>query len=346
MTALATEHVRELAARKSGAYELLLALEENPHADESCFRSLALIVDWIASHPISLEGGTLDDLRLFVRSQTQDLASTLPVLALALSEAANPGRMRVLLTGYANWLREISGLARPHFLGILPNIAANLDELEGGGLEKLIACLNACSCAEDCELLAECVGRYQETSGSILLAAAEIAGLAIRTDSRPLVQKLMIAVTPEAMVDSKAARELLPALARLKTAGGKWTGSEPGRHELVWKGAISVCVEVAAINHSSALHLARHLREALAKLTVERQLAYLNSFQGLIEAAGTSLLGYGTTQLPALFQEVGDERALQFVAQGIAIARRYGRVAAEEFFEQRSGASRQALPAG
>src|SRR5580698_1844142 len=166
MTVNATEHVRELATRKSAAFDLLLALEENPQANDGCFLSLARIVDWIVSHPIALDSGTLDELCRFVRFEAQDLDSTLPVLGLALSEAASPGRMRVLLAGYPIWLRAASDTARPHFLGILPNIAANLDELEDGGVESLIACLNACVCAADCEILAECVGRYQETSGS------------------------------------------------------------------------------------------------------------------------------------------------------------------------------------
>src|ERR1700733_12506766 len=178
---IATEHVRELAAMKSEAYELLLGLEENPHADESCFRSLGQIVDWIVLHPIPLEDGTLNDLREFVKSEAQDLDSTLPVLGLALREAANPGRMRVLLAGYAKWLRAVSDTGRPHLLGILPNIAAHLDQPDGSGVDALIACLNACESAEDCEILCGCVGRYQDTSGSIIAAAAEIAGVAIRT---------------------------------------------------------------------------------------------------------------------------------------------------------------------
>jgi len=340
-TMIATEHVRELAARKSEAYELLLALEQNPHADEACFRSLGQIVDWIVQHPIPLEGGTLDDLREFVKSEAQDLDSTLPVLGLALGEAANPRRMRVLLVGYAKWLRTVSDTGRPHLLGILPNIAAHL-ESEGSGLDALIACLNACDTAEDCEILCGCVGRYQDTSGSIITAAAEIAGVAIRSNSRELVEKLMIAVAPEAMRDSKAARELLPALARLRRA-------ETGESELsdcVWAAAIGVCVAVAGSDHSSALHLARHLGESLESLRPKTQLAYLNSFQRIVEDAGISLLGYGTKRLPALFQEVGDDRCTQFVAEGAAIARRYGKVAAEEFFEQRSGASREAALAG
>jgi hypothetical protein len=224
----------------------------------------------------------------------------------------------------------------------LANIAAHLDQPEGSGVKALIAGLNACDSSEDCEVLCECVGRYQDTSGSIITAAAEIAGVAIRTNSRELVEKLMIAVAPEAMRESKATRELLPALARLKMAGP----NESEVAEPVWAAAIGVCVAVAGSNHSSALHLARHLGESLAPLPPEIQLAYLKSFQRIVEDAGISLLGYATKRLPALFLEVGDNRCSDFVAQGAAIARRYGKIAAEEFFEQRSGASREAAPVG
>ncbi len=334
MTSIATEHVRELAARRSKAYELLLALEENPQADESCFQSLAQIVDRIVFHEIALDGGALEDLRGLVKAGTTEVGSNLAVLSLALSEAEpERGNMHVLLAGYPKWLRALSGAARPHFLGILPNIAALLKEMEGSGVDALIACLNTCATTEDCEIVSGCVNRYRETSGSILIAAAEIAGIAIHADSRRLVEKLMAAVSPEVMVDSKPARELLPAVAKvaakLKTAA-----------------AIGVCVAVAGNNHSSALHLARHLEGSLASLTPETQLAYLKSFQGMVEETGTSLLGYGTKQLPVLFQKAGEERATEFVAQGIAIALRYGRVAAEEFFEQKTAAAKQASPLG
>src|ERR1700677_2556981 len=87
MSQIALEHVRELAARKSKAYELLLALEENRVADESCFQSLAQIVDRVLFYEISLDGGALDNFRGLVKSETNELASTLAVLTLALSEA-------------------------------------------------------------------------------------------------------------------------------------------------------------------------------------------------------------------------------------------------------------------
>jgi hypothetical protein len=334
----AIAHIRELAARKSKAYELLLALEENPQADESCFQSLGQIVDRIVFHEISLNGAPLDGLGELVKSETNDLASILAVLSLALSEAEpERGNVQVLLTGYPKWLQAVSDTARPHLLGILPNIAALLKELQESGVDALIACLNLCGSGEDCEILAGCVGRYQETSGSILIAAAEIASVAIRTNSRPLVEKLITAVDPEAMLDSKPARELLPALATLKALAAV---------ESIWAAAIGVCVAVAQHNHSSALSLARHLAASPGSMTPEMRIAYLNSFQGIVEAAGISLVGYGTKQLPALFQKAGEERATEFVAQGIAIARRYGRVAAEEFFEQKTAAAKEASPLG
>ena len=127
MKVLRMVHVQDLAEQRSSAYELLLALEENPAADERCFRSLGRIVDWVASHPISLEGRALDELSSFLRTETADLGAKLQVLFLTLSEASNPGRVRTILMGYPRWLREVSDLARPYFLGILPNVAAHLD---------------------------------------------------------------------------------------------------------------------------------------------------------------------------------------------------------------------------
>jgi hypothetical protein len=342
MSPAAIAYLRELAARKSKAYELLLALEENRGADDSSFQNLAQIVDRVQFYEISLDGETLDGLRTVVKSETPDLASTIAVLASALSEAEPDRRsIGVLLAGYPKWLRAVSDIARPHFLGILPNIALYLKELDESGVDALAACLNLCPSAEDCEILAGCVRKYQETSGNIILAAAEIAGVAIRTDSRPLVEKLVNAVAPEATFDSKPARELLPALVGIKTAAAG---------EAVWSAAIGVCVAAAGDNHSSALNLARHLTQhlkgSLGSLAPETQLAYLKSFHLIVEEAGISLLGYGTKQLPFVFQEAGEERATEFVAQGIAIAHRYGRFAAEEFFEQKTEASKRASSLG
>ncbi len=67
------------------------------------------------------------------------------------------------------------------------------------------------------------------------------------------------------MFDSKPARELLPALARLKTAA-----------------AIGVCVAVARENHSSSLNLARRIDEG--------SVAYLNAFQRIVEEVGISMI--------------------------------------------------------
>jgi hypothetical protein len=273
-------------------------------------------------HEISLGPGELDGFLGLVKAASDDAASTLAVLALALSEAESERQsIHVLLAGYPKWLNAISYTARPYFLGILPNIAALLSELQDSGVDVLIASLNACASAEDCEIVSGCIGRYRETSGSILIAAAEIAGIAVRGNSRPLVEKMITAVSPEAMLDSKPARELLPALAKLQTAA-----------------AIEVCVAVARENHSSALNLARRIHEHSA--------AYLNAFQRIVEEVGTSMIGFGTKQLPVLFQKAGEARATEFVAQGVAIAHRYGKVAAEMFFEQKTAAARQASPVG
>ena len=50
-------------SEKSKAYELLLALDGNPRANDACFRSLARVVDRMVFNEISLDGGALGDLR-------------------------------------------------------------------------------------------------------------------------------------------------------------------------------------------------------------------------------------------------------------------------------------------
>ena len=83
---VAAQHLRELAAGKSKIYELLLALEQNPQADDSCWQSLAGIVDRALFNEISLDSATLRDLGVVVSKTPDDLGSTLAALDAALSE--------------------------------------------------------------------------------------------------------------------------------------------------------------------------------------------------------------------------------------------------------------------
>ncbi len=324
---IARQHLRELAERKSKSYELLLALEQNPAADDSCFESVARVVDRLVFHEISLAESELAEINSFFTNADGDLGSLLSTLALAVGEAEpDRGRLQLLVTGYPEWLNLLSPAARPHFLGILPNIAALLGELKESGMQSLIRHFNGCASAEDFETLTGCIARYQETSGEILLAAAELAELAIHAEARPMVASLLIAVPPDVMFDSKDARLLLPAMAKLQASGA------------------ALCIAVARHDHSSALNLARQIPNSLAGLAPEMQEAFLKAFRGIVDAAGISLVGYGSKQLPDVFRKAGIDQAREFVEQGIAIARRYGKVAAEEFFEQRTAAAKQALP--
>ena len=332
---VATEHLRELAASKSKAYELLLSLDRNPSADDSCFQSLSRIVDRLLFNEISLDSAALRDLNALVSAPAEDLSSTLAVLDVALSEAEpDRGNLQLLLAGFPKWLRAASNSARPHFLGILPNISAHLNELGNSGVESLIACFNWCTSGEDSDLVARCVVRYQETSGEIIRASAELGSLFLRQGCGALVERMLIAVPPEAMFDSKDARALLPAIAKLQTGGAGFPAVS----------AAAVCLAAAKHNHSSALNLARQLPGVLSPVPPESRLPYLQAFANIVDEAGISLIGYGSKQLPAVFQRAGADRAGEFVAEGIAIAHRYGKVAAQEFFEQKTPAAKQALP--
>ena len=334
---IATQHLRELASNKSKAYELLMALEQNPDADESCFAGLASAVDRVVLEEISLDAAAIEDLARYLSAPAADLGSTLAVLAVALSEA-DPDRssVRLLLTRFPHWLNRASDAARPHFLAILPNIAAHLKDLGSNGVESLIDCFNGCASSEDADLIARCIVRYQETEGPMIAAAAELGSLFLRTDARACIERMLIAVPGEAMLDSKEARALLPAIAALKSAAGG---------DLVWSATAAVCIAVARHNHSSALNLARQLAGVAASVPADARIVYLKAFESIVDEAGISLVGYSTKQLPALFQKAGADRASQFVAEGTAIARRYGKVAAEDFFDQKTAASKEASPA-
>jgi hypothetical protein len=333
--AIAAQHLRQLVASKSKAYELSLSLDQNPSADDSCFQSLARIVDRLLFNEISLDGAALGDLNALVGAPAEDLASTLAVLDVALSEAEpDRGNLQLLLAGFPKWLRAASNTARPHFLAILPNIAAHLNDLRNSGVESLIACFNWCASSEDSDVVGRCIVRYQETSGEIIRASAELGSLFLREGCGALVERMLIAVPPEAMFDSKDARELLPAIAKLQTAGAAFPAVN----------AAAVCLAAARHNHSSALNLARQLPGVLSPLLPESRLPYLQAFANIVDEAGISLIGYGSKQLPAVFQKAGVDRAGVFVADGLAIAHRYGKVAAQEFFEQKTAASKQALP--
>jgi hypothetical protein len=252
----------------------------------------------------------------------------------ALSEA-EPERacVRILLDRFPAWVAAASDSARPQVLAILPNIAAHLSDLRDSGVESLIAGFNRCSSTEDRDLLARCIVRYQETSGEIIAASANLGSLFVRAGAHFLIERMLIAVPPETMLDSKDARALLPAISGIQVAGAG---------DLVLSVAAAVCLVVAKHNHSSALNLARQLPGVLAPLQPESRAAYLRAFEAILEEAGVSLTGYGVRQLPGLFQKAGADRASEFVSEGVAIARRYGKIAAQEFFEQKTAAAKRA----
>lgn len=333
-TPAALAHLRELAERKSKAYELLVSLEQNPSADESCFQSLARVADRVQFHEISLDGAALRSLSGFVGAPSPELGSTLAVLDVASSEA-EPDRkcLQLLLTHFAGWISSASEAARPAILEILPNIAPHLKDLGSAGVESLIAGFNRCASQEDRDLLARAIVRYQETSAEIIATSAKIASSLLSAGAGALIERLLIVAPPEEMFESKDARELLPAIAGMDL---------PGADAPLLSAAAAVCLAVAKHNASSAVNLARQLPAAVAPLPAESRRAYLKAFESIVDEAGISLLSYGLKQMPAFFQKAGPESAREFVMEGVAIARRFGRIAAQQFFEQKTAASKQA----
>lgn len=222
-------------------------------------------------------------------------------------------------------------------LSILPNIAVHVSELKNSGVETLISLFNACSSEREMDLIARCIAGYQESSGEILLAASEIGSRFVRSGVDALIERMLTAVPVDAMLESKDAEALLPAIAKIRVDRAD---------DAVLSAAAAVCIAAARQNNSSALNLARQLGGAVSPLPPELRVAYLKAFESIVNEAGISLIGYATRQLPGLFQKAGTDRAGAFVAEGLAIARRYGKVAAQEFFEQKTAAAKQAAPGG
>ncbi len=248
---VALQHVRELAARKSKAYELLLALDGNSSADESCFQSLSRAVDRLLFNEISLDSAALTSLSALVSEPAEDLGSTLAVLDVALSEAEpERARLQILISGFSGWLTAASHAARPHVLSILPNIAVHVSELKNSGVETLISLFNACSSEREMDLIARCIAGYQESSGEILLAASEIGSRFVRSGVDALIERMLTAVPVDAMLESKDAEALLPAIAKIRVDRAD---------DAVLSAAAAVCIAAARQNNSSALNLARQL---------------------------------------------------------------------------------------
>ena len=139
------------------------------------------------AHPSRSKVGTLDGLREFVKPNAG------PGFRPAGSGAGS--RERPPTPTHAGAARELPEVAerrfrrgRAHLLGILPNIAAHLDQPEGSGIEGLIGRLNGCASAARTAKFSADASAGTRTLGSIVAAAAEIAGVAIRTNSRELVE--------------------------------------------------------------------------------------------------------------------------------------------------------------
>jgi hypothetical protein len=192
---------------------------------------------------------------------------------------------------------------------MLPVIAPYAAELKGEGVTTLVSLAGSA--------VADAVAAYHDTSGEIILAAARIAHIA------PNQAERMVKVIPsEKMFDSKEGEKLLPAIA----AAGMKHGA----------GAIGLSLSVAEQSFSSAVHVARRI-SALPSVPD----GYLGAFDGIVQQVGAGMVGYGLKQLLDSFNH-DEAKTSRFVDQGLATAKRYGRNAAQEFFERKTAASRRA----
>jgi hypothetical protein len=266
-------------------------------------------------------------LAALVKTPSDRLKPVLATFAAAILRA-EPRRssVQLVLSNFADWLDAASEPARPYWLSSLPAAAAHLDKLGEPGAKSLLACFNRCVSIAGYDLVAHSILRYQQTTPEIVAAAAELGSVFARTNAHTTGEKLLAAVPPEIMFDSKDAEALLPQMRKLESAAAS--------DDTVWSAAAAVCVAAARHNASSALNLARQLPSAIAAVPQQSRAAYLNGFAAILDQAGVSLAGWGCKRLPSQFQQ-SPAAASEFVANGLAIARHYGRAAATDFFEKR-----------
>jgi hypothetical protein len=168
------------------------------------------------------------------------------------------------------------------------------------------------------------------TSGEVILAAARITDAALKSGEADVAQRMVSVLNPDKLMETKEGRSLLPAIA----AVGQ--DSDPTSRAL----AAGLCFTIASDNFSSALHVAKKLR-SLPEMRTDVRHAYLRSFEALIRQVGVSMVGFGLEKLAGRYQK-NAEGTQRFVDQGLSVARRYGRFAADEFFQQKTAVSRQA----
>src|SRR5258707_5663471 len=117
-------HIEELASGRSSGYCLLLALEDNPNAEETSFQSLSRLVDRVTFYEISVGEDVRGELTSFLKSTKGDLASIVSAWSLAFS-AAEPSRygMKLVLSRYPAWIRGVSERGNEAFRMVLPMLA-------------------------------------------------------------------------------------------------------------------------------------------------------------------------------------------------------------------------------
>lgn len=329
------EHIEELASRKGGAHYLLLALEQNPLADDKCFEALSQLVDRVTFHEISVGEDARSELSTFLATRTSELPALLSAwrAAFLAAEASRDG-MRLLLLRYPTWIRAVSEARIESFTTLLPIIAPDIGDLKDDGMKTLISILNGSSPGHDCRTLVDRLAAYQGTSGEIMLATALIADLSLKSNAPALFERMVAVMPPSKLMENKDARTLLPLISDISIDGGSLSRATR-------IAATGLCFTVAEYSFSSALYVAKKIKH-LPEMHSDVLLSYLRAFDGIVTAIGISMVGFGSKELLERFQTAGMESTLLFVDQGLSVAKKYGKVAAQKFFDQKTAAARRA----
>jgi len=272
-----------------------------------------------------------------VRLGMPEARQALSCLASAIA-AASPSRrgMHLIAVNFGQWLSWARPGTRAAFFEALPRVAPRAGQLRAEGVRQLLNAANAFEASDQCGRLLACAGTYGLTDGRIILAVSRIAKRALEWGAEEYLQRLLATVPAERTTDSRDAKRLLPALARLSDVAGE-------QSRRLWSDASEIILTLAARNHSSAYVVARDLPKRLQSCRAGLVSAYVEDFRKLAEAIGIRMVGFGLNELPTLYDRYGEEHTRRFVSAAASAAHDYGVTAAQWFWEQKTTAARQLL---
>ena len=327
MDEILTQHLKQLCADRSRAYEIL-----RETADPAVSHEAGLLVDLILGEELSLAAPMWPGVDAVTALPPQQGVAAVRAWRATVA-AAQPNRkgMTAALTAFPAWLERLDDTTREMFFDALPKLAPALDVFGEAGITELISAAKACRVAEARTAL-EFAATYCQTTPEIAAAALHLAVLACTTGSTGVLSELAKHLPFERIEASRQAERLLPALDRACAACGESAAE-----------ALALLTQIAESDLASALNTAHGLPKALAHIAPEERAAALEIMRKLVGAMGIRVIGFCLHKLPELYASKGQAHAGRVAEVACAAAERYGVLAGEAVLEGRTEIARQLL---